>query len=167
LDVSDEQGQSIPLSRYYLERPVAFIFLRHLECIFCSELVKDFKAWPHLNLVFISMEGPERTAAFKARHGIPHRFICDPEEKLYEVFGIPNGSILQLIGPKSMTRGIRATLKGNLNRRPAANPSRLSGAAVVDTLGRIRWSFVGRFAGDHPSPQEISNALGRAIDKEP
>lgn len=41
----------------------------------------------------------------------------------------------------------------------------LGGVAIVDSGGVLRWRYVSRFAGDHPSPGEVVAALRNALGK--
>jgi len=39
------------------------------------------------------------------------------------------------------------------------------GVAIIDSSGRVRWSYVSQFAGDHPLPAEIVAMLWQALGK--
>jgi hypothetical protein len=39
------------------------------------------------------------------------------------------------------------------------------GIAIIDSSGRVRWSYVSQFAGDHPLPAEIVARLWQALGK--
>lgn len=106
--------------------PVLLVFLRHSGCPFCREALSDLAGRRRdierqgARLVLVHMGDADGDAGFFARYGLgdlPR--IADPDRALYRAFGLPRGSLGDVIGPKVWWRGFQA---GFLNRHFAGRP---------------------------------------------
>ncbi len=132
----DQTGRSLlELSR---QGPQLVIFLRHLGCIFCAELLGDLQRGRSsfeaggLGLVFVHMGGDEEARERLAPFGLDDLpRISDPDRKLYRAFGLRRGRIGQLLGPGVIWRAILASLKGAGLNHPGRNMDQLPGIFIV------------------------------------
>lgn len=117
------------------------------------------REYADLNIVIVAMGTPEEALAYKASHKSPQRYICDPDQDLYEEFGLQDARITQVFNLHTMARGARATLGGHRQGRPGKNPLRLGGTFVIDRSGALTWSHVSQDVADYPTPEQIKAAL--------
>lgn len=121
--------------------------------------LREKKEW---NLIFVAMAAPEEAAEFRAKMESPHRFLCDPEAKLYDAFGLKRGGVKQMFNAHSFKRGFEAVRKGHGVGAPVGDPWRLGGTFVLDMTGRVRWEHRNEDAGDNAQLDELERALVRA-----
>lgn len=159
VNVQMSTGEELPLSSLYARERLALVFLRHLGCIFCREHVAQLRRLKDLNIVFVTLGTIEQTEAFRAKMQSPHRFVCDPEKKLYQHFELPKGGLTQMISPQVFVRAIGATLQGHRNQSSGGDPLQMPGVFIIDTDGQIVWQHSARHAADNPSPEEIQKHL--------
>ncbi len=88
--------------------------------------------------------------------------LTDPAMASYALLGARRGRWVTLT-PRSWPAGLRALRAGFRQSRTQGHAFLLGGVAIVDSTGVIRWSYLSRFAGDHPSPAEILGALRLAL----
>lgn len=92
--------------------------------------------------------------------------LTDPSTASYALLGARSGHWVTLT-PRSWPAGLRALKAGFRQSRTQGHAYLLGGVAIVDSTGVVRWSYVSRFAGDHPSPAEILTALRLALGTPP
>lgn len=113
-------------------------------------------------LVFVGAGSPEEAERLRSQLGSPHRFVCDPERKLFHAFGLIEAGGMQLLGPSVLLGGLRAALKGHLLQAPPTNPRQLGGAFVLDASGKVLWAHRARHAADNASARTLQNELRKA-----
>ena len=160
--VTLDDGSSVELRDLYCERPLALVFLRHLGCLFCREIVTQLREIPSESLVFVAGERAESCAEFRERAEIPQRFVSDPGRTLYEAFGLERGGLGAFVSPKIIGRGIAAMRAGHRQAIPTSDPRQLGGAFVVDSGGRVVWEHRSEDIADNPLAEDLAKALRRA-----
>jgi hypothetical protein len=156
-----EDGSACLLSDLFREGPIALVFLRHLGCVFCRYQVAQLRSEKDLPIYFVCMESCDEAAKFKKRMRSPHRFICDPERKLYEAFGVGRGTTGQIFSLKTLAVGVKAAFSGSFQGRPTADPMQLGAAIVLDRGGEIMWSHYAADAADIVSASDLRANLLR------
>lgn len=162
VDVDLSTGEVVPLESLYRERRLALVFLRHLGCIFCREHVAQLRRLKDLNIVFVTMAGPQQTDAFRQEMGSPHAFICDPQRRLHQHFAVPRGDLGKALHPQVFIRGIGAVLAHGMQKRPEADPLQMPGVAVIDTDGSVMWQHRAKHMADNPSADQLEQRLADA-----
>jgi hypothetical protein len=155
-------GERAPLPSLWAERALALVFLRHFGCVFCRRYVSQFRPFSGENVVFVCQEGPEEAERFKRRMRSPHRFVCDPEARLYEAFGLGRGTVGQMLNLRTLAQGAVATLQGHGFAPPSSDPWRMPGVFVVSPNGELAWSHRSRDAADNPPVSKVLAALEKA-----
>lgn len=155
-------GEQKALADLYAEKPLALVFLRHFGCIFCREQVAELRAHPDWNVAFVTMGDVVGAADFKVLMKSPHTFLCDPDAKLYEEFGLERGSVKQMFSGEVWARGFQAARKGHTVGRPVGDPWRMPGEFVIDTSGTVVWEHRPRHAGESATTSQIEAALKKA-----
>lgn len=139
--------------------PVAVVLLRHFGCTFCREHVADLRSLPPEKVVFVAMSTAKEAAQFRQKMRSPHRFVCDPEAKIYDHVGLGRGTVGQMFGLKVWVRGAQAVAKGHGVGPPVGDPWRLSGTFVVNSVGVVTWAHQSRDASDLASAGVILDQL--------
>lgn len=136
--------------------PRLVIFLRHTGCIFCRETLGDLKKLhakieaTGVKLVLVHMGMPDEGEELAERYGLTGvDMVGDPLRELYQAFQLPQGSFIQLFGPKVAARGFVAALKGHMQGFFHGDALQLPGAFVV-SHGAILRSYRHQHAGDRP-----------------
>ena len=145
------------------EEPTLLVFLRFFGCTFCRETISDLRAAaeadPSYPSVLFFFQGTSREGRAFLRHYWPEvRAVSDPELEFYSGFGVGQGSLLQMLGPRVLLAKRRATAKGHRNGEQSGDIWRLPGIFVV-AGDRVLWRHDFRHAADHPDFTRIPNHL--------
>ena len=118
-------------------------------------------------VVLVGMGTPEESAAFGIKLDIPFPLISDPRRQLYQAFGLKQTSALELVSPSVFFKGIFAMTKGHGIGIPIGDVRQLTGVFIINTDGRIVYSYIASDPSDHPEPDTIINALNRSSERIP
>lgn len=91
--------------------------------------------------------------------------IADPHRHLYDAFDVRRGRLGQVLGLRSLARGVAAAMKGNGVGKPVGDARVMPGLFLVRTQD-VLWAHPFRHAGDHPDPREVSRIAG-TLRREP
>lgn len=154
--------------------PTLLVFLRHLGCIFCREMIKDIRraaeadsAYPPV--LFFFQGTPDNGKEFFDQFWPSARAVADLPRHFYDAFGLKQGSVGQMFSPRVWLCGLRAVSKGNLQplAKPIGDPWLMPGCFLVRD-GSILWRHDFLHAGDHPDFTRIpAIAAGLANDASP
>ncbi len=86
--------------------------------------------------------------------------LADPRREGYKAFGLKRGSLLQVLGPTAIARGIRAARKGHHIEKAVGDVFQMPGTFVIDREGIVRYARYSRHVADHPSTADLITALG-------
>jgi hypothetical protein len=141
------------------------VFLRYFGCIFCREMVADIRAAaendPDYPAVLFFFQGTSTEGrAFLRRYWPDVRAIADPELAFYEDFGVEQGRMLQVFGPRVLLATRRARSKGHASGEGSGDPWRMPGLFLVRGP-EILWSHRFDHQADHPDFAELP-AIARA-----
>ena len=112
--------------------------------------------------MLIGQATPKHAAHYKRRFAPELEILADEKRESYKAMGIPRGGASQLIGPKSVIKGIsRIATSGQVTvqGRPVGDVAQLGGTFLVLPSGEIAWSHVSKDASDNPEIDEILAAL--------
>ena len=185
LNESAAGGESPVLLRDQLDadRPTLLVFLRHLGCPFCREMVKDVRTAAETadgpagrrrfpRVVFFHTVGPRRGARFFGRYWPAAPAVSDPGRAVYEALDFARAGVLQVFGPRVWPCFLRAARKGHRQGKFAGDLWAMPGLLLLAPDGRVLarhdFSHIGqhvdyaRFVGtavpDAPDPCESSAA---------
>ena len=91
--------------------------------------------------------------------GSPFPCLVDPPQRLYRVLGLGRVGLGTVFALSTYTNYWRAWRRGARQGRVTGDPGQLSGVAVVDADGRLRWRHVSRTIGDYPGVAEVLAVL--------
>jgi len=168
--VLDLEGHEVPLRAVFQHGPVVLVWLRHYGCLFCKEqaaqlrgIKKEIEA-TGARLVFIGNGNTLFARHFKATLVPDCEVLTDPSTATYRLLGARRG-FWTTWTPRSLPATFRALRHGFRQSHTQGYAYLQGGVAIVDSTGAVRWSFVSRFAGHHPSPAYIVSALHRVLEK--
>jgi hypothetical protein len=107
-------------------------------------------------------------AHFQARrlmeNGMPFPCLIDADAVLYGVLGIGRVTLGTIVNPATYRNYWRAWRRGNRQGQVTGDPRRLSGVAVVDATGRLRWRHVAATIGDYPPLPTVLDQVRRLAE---
>ena len=86
--------------------------------------------------------------------------LADPRRKGYKAFGLKRGSLLQVLGPTAIARGIRAARHGHHIEKTVGDAFQMPGTFIIDSEGIVRYARYSRHVADHPSTADLITSLG-------
>ena len=106
-------------------------------------------------------------SAAQARHlmdtGTPFPCLVDAEQRLYRALGLRRVALRTLVDPATYLNYWRAWRRGARQGSVTGDPRQLSGVALLDADGRLRWRHVSRTIGDYPPLPDVLAALRRIV----
>ncbi len=135
-------------------RPLALVFLRHFGCTFTRQILLGLEHLQHsarshdAELVLVHMLKHGDEIQYLGIHDEVAR-IADPTCTLYRAFGLGNGGLLELFGPRVWWLGFVSILKGCGVGHLAGNALQMPGAFVFHR-GKIITAQRARSASDLP-----------------
>ena len=92
--------------------------------------------------------------------GTPFPCLVDSRRQLYRLLGLRRVGVATLLDPATYTNYWRAWRRGARQGRVTGDPGQLSGVAILDAEGRLRWRHASRTVGDYPALADVLTALG-------
>ncbi len=115
-------------------------------------------------LVLIGQATPRQAAHFRRRQGIQLPVLADEDRVSYRAAGAKVGGVGDLLNPKVVVKGALTGLREKtIQGRTVGSPNQLGGTLVIAPDGRITWSHMSKDAGDNATPEEILDAVSRAV----
>lgn len=138
------------------EQPLLLVFVRHLGCIFCKEMLgnleKERESIEKMGIkICVVHMGPEAKIQelLKEYHLQGVETICDPKQELYKKYDVKRARVGQMIGLQSVKSAVKAYFKGYRQYEVLGDSFQLPGAFLVDK-GEIIKAFYAEHAGDQP-----------------
>ncbi len=89
--------------------------------------------------------------------------LVDPGREVYAAAGAKVGTLMELIGPRSVARGLARSVKERkMQGTVQGHPAQLGGVLVVARDGTITWSHMSEDASDYPPNEDVLAAVERA-----
>lgn len=100
-------------------------------------------------------------ADFKEKQDIPFPLLVDRRRETHRAFELRRATLLEVVGPKQVARGIKSLVTGNKQGRPAPKQDvlQLGGALVVAPGGDVLFEHQASSADDNASADELLAAL--------
>jgi AhpC/TSA antioxidant enzyme len=113
-------------------------------------------------LVFIGNGNTAFAQHFKETQVPDCEVLTDPSTASYALLGARRG-FWTTWTPRALPATLRAIGHGFRQSRTQGHAFQQGGVAIVDSSGVVRWSYVSRFAGDHPTPAVVVDALRHVL----
>lgn len=95
------------------------------------------------------------------RAGMPFPCAVDAAAALYRALGFARVGPRALVDPATYGNYWRAWRRGSRQGAVTGDPRQLSGVAIVDRDGRLRWRHASRTIGDYPALADVIAVLAR------
>ena len=112
--------------------------------------------------VLIGQATPRHAAHFRRKFELELPVLADKDRESYKAAGAKVATMGELLGPKSVTKGISHSVKSKGAVRQGkviGHPAQLGGAMIVTRDGTVAWSHMSEDASDNASPEEILEAV--------
>ena len=116
-----------------------------------------------VRIVLIGQATPRHAAHYKRRYAPDLEILADEKRASYKTMRLPRATMTQLVGPKSLAKGVLRGASGVGIGRPVGDPAQLGATMLVLPGGEIKWSHVQRDASDNPSVDAVLEALTEAL----
>ena len=116
-------------------------------------------------LVLIGQATPRHAMHFRRRQQVDLPVLADEKRESYSAAGAKVATAGELIGPKSVGRGLMRTVgsRGRIHQgKVVGHPAQLGGAMIVLPDGTIPWTHMSEDASDNAPPEEILAAARQA-----
>ena len=104
-------------------------------------------------------------SAAQARHlmdtGTPFPCLVDAEGRLYRILGLGRVALRTFVDPATFLNYWRAWRRGARQGAITGDPRQLSGVAIFDAAGGLRWRHASRTIGDYPVITKVVAKLQR------
>ena len=87
--------------------------------------------------------------------GTPFPCLVDADRRLYRALGLRRVGVRTLLDPATYANYWRAWRRGARQGHVTGDPRQLSGVALLDADGRLRWRHVSRTIGDYTALTEV------------
>jgi peroxiredoxin len=114
-------------------------------------------------ILLIGQATPRHAAHYQRRYAPELEILADSKRESYKAMKLPRAGTTQLIGPKSLAKGIVRGASGVGVGRPIGDVSQLGATMVVLPGGEIAWSHIQGDASDNPSIEEVMTALTETL----
>jgi peroxiredoxin len=117
-------------------------------------------------LVFIGQATPKHAAHFQRRFAPDVPVLADEKRESYKAMRIPRATAAQLLGPKSVLKGIsRIATSGQVTvqGRIIGDAAQLGATFIVLPSGEVAWSHVSQDASDNAEPEDVLAALDAVL----
>lgn len=135
-------------------KPTYVVFLRHLGCVFCRQMVDELRQESASRadmppVLFFYQGTTEQGRQFFDKKWPTARAIADLSTTFYKGFHLKRGSFSQMFGARVWAAGVRGLAQGFLPGKIVGDPWLMPGLFLVEG-SRIAWLHTFRHAGDHP-----------------
>jgi thioredoxin-dependent peroxiredoxin len=136
--------------------PAVLIFLRYYGCPVCRMEMDGIKQEIDLARkkearVFVALQSaPQTLASLIDREYWPFTIICDPQGKVFELYGAQSG-IIKYLHPSGLIAAITAIRRGFGHGKFEGKETQLPAAFALDADKIIKYAHYGENIGDVPS----------------
>ncbi len=161
-EVLDIEGNPVELGSRWSDGPTLLVLLRHFGCIFCrawmTEIegrMRDIKEAGIRQVILVALGEPKHAAFFGSRLAPSAQSYASPSTELYTAYGFAQGTLGQLMGPRTAVAALRATAGGHRQGVATGDVRMLGGTFIVDRQGIVQNAYYSRYAGDNPDLGEL------------
>jgi peroxiredoxin len=145
--------------------PAVLIFLRYYGCPVCRmemarikqeiDLVRQ-KGW----IVFVVLQSaPETIASLIRKDDFPFTIICDPQGKVFQLYGVEAGGIIKYLHPAGLIAAIKATCRGFMHGKFEGKETQLPAAFAMTADKVIKYAHYGENISDMPPLAKMINGI--------
>jgi peroxiredoxin len=140
-------------------------FLRYIGCPVCQmkmhDLIsnhKDFSA-AGLQVYVVLQSAPASVKEGLAGVKMPFTIVCDPEEKVFALYGVAPGNLFGYLTPSVIIKAMKSSRAGFKHGKKEGKEMQLPAVFIINGDGKIAYAHYGKNIGDVPDNQVILNAV--------
>jgi len=156
--------QSLDFYKTIRGRRSVLFFLRYAGCPICQMKLRDilrnhedFRA-AGLEVFVILQSVPSTVREALAGTPVPFRIVCDGNSRIFKLYGVSAGNILQYLAPSVILKAIKAARAGIKHGKKEGNEMQLPAVFIVGAEGSIDYAYYGMNIGDVPENSVILGA---------
>lgn len=138
-------------------QPTLIVFLRHLGCVFCRQMLGDLRDHREeivrsgIKIALVHMASDRQAELVFKLYGLDGEArFSDPDRSLYVAFGLRRVTIRELMSADLIRRGLEACIHDrHAMGIPRGDPMQMPGVFIVDR-GWVRARFVHAHPWDRP-----------------
>jgi peroxiredoxin len=112
-----------------------------------------------VRVVLVGMGPPKESREFLERFKIPFPMICDPERKLYDIYGLKKMGVLGFLSPSLALKSLSAVAQGNMAGIPEGDVKQLAAVFIIDISGHVRFRHLSADPADFPPAEDVLGVL--------
>ncbi len=112
-----------------------------------------------VRVVLVGMGPPKESREFLERFKVPFPMICDPERRLYDIYGLKKMGTLDFLSPSLALKSLSAVAQGNMAGMPEGDVKQLAGVFIIDNSGHVRFRHLSADPADFPPAEDVLRAL--------
>jgi thioredoxin-dependent peroxiredoxin len=138
------------------DKPAVLIFLRYYGCPVCRMEMTRIKQEIDLirqkqGRVFVALQSsPQTLASLIDREYWPFTVLCDPQGKIFQLYGAESGGIIKYLHPAGLIAAIKAISQGFQHGKFEGKETQLPAAFVLSADKVIRFAHYGENISDMP-----------------
>lgn len=112
-----------------------------------------------MQVVAVAMGQPKHALHYCGSLAPSVNCLTQEDAQPYFAYGLTQAGVMEVMSPKVMMEGMKASAEGFLPQAPIGDPRMMPGSFIIDRQGIVRWAFYGRDVSEHP---EIAAILAAA-----
>jgi len=156
--------QSLDFSKTTGGKRSVIFFLRYIGCPVCHmkmyDLLNNHKDFSAAGLqVYVALQSTQASVKEGlAGVKVPFTIVCDPEEKVFALYGVAPGGLLGYLAPSVIMKAMKAVRAGFKHGRKEGKEMQLPAVFIINGDGKITYAYYGKNIGDVPDNQVILSA---------
>jgi len=106
----------------------------------------------------VTMGNPEQTTNFWNTYRLPFPGLCDPQQRAYQTYSLPDGDIRLLAGPGILGKTFTAFFKHGVSKSIGSG-LQMPGVFIIDQQGIVRYNHPYQSSADNPPNSLILQKL--------
>lgn len=117
-----------------------------------------------VSLTVIGQGTPGNAAWFRSEFQLDIDLLVDTDRRAYKAAGTKVASLVELLGPKMVVRGLRRSREsGVFQGKVVGHPAQLGGLMLVTPGSDVPWAHLSGDASDYPPNDEVLEAIRSVI----
>lgn len=140
-------------------------FLRYIGCPVCQlkihDLITDHKDFIAAGMqVYVVLQStPASVKEGLAGIKMPFTIVCDPEEKVFALYGVAPGNLFGYLAPSVIIKAMKASRADFKHGKKEGKEMQLPAVFIINRDGKIAYAHYGKNIGDVPDNKVILNAV--------
>lgn len=108
-----------------------------------------------VQLIAVAMGEPKHIERYCGKIAPSLTCLARDDGAAYDAYGLREGGLKAFASMDVIKAGLRAFTQGHMQGKGIGNVKMLPGTFIVDTSGKITFTYYSQHAGDHPEPDAL------------